>query len=122
MATRQAEKANAECLNDHVDALECIPDHVAIERVPGHLLQACILDGYACCRSCQRTNIMAGAKRGLHRPAISTVLKAAEAEIDNRRQVLREPGAFKHGPFWLEPRTRSTVPALLELSENFDVR
>jgi hypothetical protein len=30
-------EVNAECLNDHVDALECIPDHVAIERVPGHL-------------------------------------------------------------------------------------
>ena len=57
---------NAEGLDNHVYALECISDRIAIERVAGHLLEVRILDWYACRRTCQGANVMTGEKGGLY--------------------------------------------------------
>ena len=58
---------DTERLDNRLDVLECSPDCVAIERVAGHLIEACIFDWHACRRTCQRANGVTGAKAGPHR-------------------------------------------------------
>ena len=58
---------DGESLDNHVDDLECVSDRIGIERVARHLIEARILDSYACCRTRQYANAVTGAKRGAHR-------------------------------------------------------
>ena len=78
-------EVNAERLDNHVDVLECVPDRVAIERVARHLIEVCILDWYACRRTRQGANAVAGAKRGPHRFKSDTAAGTNDEDCGHHR-------------------------------------
>ena len=60
-------EVHTEGLDHYVDVPKRVPDRVGIKRVARHLSEICILDWYACGRTRQGPNAVAGAERGPHR-------------------------------------------------------
>ena len=46
--TNLRREVDAECLDDYINVLECVPDRVAIACIARHLIEGRILDGYGC--------------------------------------------------------------------------